>query len=102
MVYLSSTAINDLENILIGLMTWAKHPLSLEHAEKYVDDISNICYTLDTKPYHANTTYAIHKQYGTKVHTYKRNQRTVWYIIYDLDMYNNIYVQKIISNYQTY
>ncbi|GHT11517.1 hypothetical protein AGMMS4956_04650 [Bacteroidia bacterium] len=102
MVYYSSNVHNDLEQIRIGLLKWSKITLTEEFVAGYVESIKNVCDSLDAKSYHANTIYAIHKQYGTKVHTYKRNQRTVWYIIYDVDMYKNIYVHKIISNYQTH
>jgi hypothetical protein len=101
MVYYSNQAKIDLSGILIGLMEWDKHPLEFKHALQYVDDIYAICVSLEKKVYHANTVYSTHKLYGSKVHAYKRNQQTTWYIIYDLDRHGNVYINKIISNYQT-
>jgi hypothetical protein len=102
MVYINEVARKDLYNILVGLANWEKHPLELEHAEEYVDDITDICYTLDSQLYHANTVYPIHKCYGSKVYKYKRNPNTTWYIIYNLDKYDNVFVNKIISNHLTH
>ena len=82
-------------------MAWEKHPLELEHAIKYVSEIRNICDTLDSKAFHFNTKFSIHKRYGEKVHTYNRNKQTQWYIIYNLDQHGNVYIQKIISNHNT-
>ena len=101
MVYYSRQAKIDLSGILIGLMKWDKHPLEPKHALKYVDDIYAICANLDRKVYHANAVYSTHKLYGSKVHPYKRNQQTTWYIIYNLDLHGNVFINKIISNYQT-
>jgi hypothetical protein len=101
MVYYSHQAKTDLSGILIGLMEWPKHPLETKHALQYVDDIYAICDRLDAKFYHANTVYPIHKLYGSKIHAYKRNQQTTWYIIYNLDQHGNVFINKIMSNYQT-
>jgi hypothetical protein len=101
MVYYSNQAKIDLSNILIGLMEWPKHPLETKHALQYVDDIYAICDNLDMKTYHADTLYSIHKFHGSKIHAYKRNQQTIWYIIYDLDRHGNVFINKIMSNYQT-
>ena len=101
MVIYSLTAIDDLTDILFGLRNWTKHLISDEHALNYVDDISDICDKLDSKTFHFNTRYSIHKRYGEKVHTYRRSKKTVWYIIYNLDQHGNVYIQKIISNYKT-
>jgi hypothetical protein len=55
---------------------------------------------LDAKIFHSNAIYETHKRYGGKVHQYKRNASTIWYIIYNkIDA--NIYIEKIISNYMT-
>lgn len=101
MVYYSYPAKMDLSNILTGLMEWPKHPLETEHALQYVDDIFAVCDSLDMKIYHANTVYPVHKLYGSKVYTYKRNRQTTWYIIYNLDRHGNVFINKIMSNYQT-
>lgn len=60
-----------------------------------------VCDSPDMKIYHANTVYPVHKLYGSKVYTYKRNRQTTWYIIYNLDRHGNVFINKIMSNYQT-
>lgn len=101
MVYYSIQADNDLDNILEGLLTWKKFSLTREFCLSYVSDIIDICDSLDTKTQHFNAVYETHKQYGEKVHKYNRNKATTWYIIYDLDLFNNVYINKIISNHLT-
>ena len=101
MVLFSKVAITNLSDILTGLIGWKKHPLEVEHAMKYVSEIRRVCETLDTKTFHFNVLYASHKRFGEKVHTYRRNKNTIWYIIYNLDHHENVYIQRIISNYNT-
>jgi hypothetical protein len=101
MVYYSEQADNDLDDILEGLLTWRKYSLTREFCHSYLFDIIEICDNLDTKILHFDTFYEIHKRYGKKVHRYSRNKNTTWYIIYNIDSNNNIYINKIISNYQT-
>lgn len=102
MVIFSKSAIADLRDILYGLIYWKKHPLSFEHAQKYVDELTEDAKTICTKSFHKNAVYSIHKQYGEKVYLYRRNKNTIWYIIYDWDKNNCIaYINRIISNYKT-
>jgi hypothetical protein len=101
MVYYSKQADSDLDDILNGLLTWQKHTLTREFCLNYLSDIIDICDSLDTQIHHSDTLYETHKRYGKKVHKYMRNKNTVWYVIYDIDFYNNIYINKIISNYLT-
>jgi len=102
MVIYSEQFSQDLEDLLYGLVTWEKHPLSFEHAQLlYVEDIINIVDTLDTKTFHKSAVYATHLRYGSKVFPYSRNKQTTWYIIYNLDLHGNVYVNKIISNHLT-
>jgi hypothetical protein len=101
MVYINDTALNDLNDILDGLMMWKKHSLEPAHAENYVDDIVEFCYTLDKLQYHFSAQYEEHLKYGKFVCLYKRNYSTVWYIIYDKDLTGNIFINKIINNYMT-
>jgi hypothetical protein len=42
-----------------------------------------------------------HLKHGTYTYPYKRNQKTTWYIVYNIDLSGNIFVNKIISNYLT-
>ena len=102
MVLFSQLAENDLSNIFIGLSLWKKHPLEYEHAMNYVDDIVDLCESLDKTNHHFNTQFEMHKKYGKKVHCYNRNKNTTWYIIYDIDLSTNtIYIQHITSNHTT-
>ena len=101
MVYYSQQADIDLYNILTGLQKWGKHPLTYEHASQYVDDIVDECNALDKRYLHFSAEYPEHCDYGEFVFAYKRNQRTTWFVIYDIDDKKNIYIQKIISNYLT-
>jgi len=101
MVYYSKQADSDLDEILEGLLSWKKHTLTREFCLDYVSDIITVCDSLDTKTYHFDVVYEIHKHYGKKVHKYSRNNATTWYIIYDVDLLNNIYINKIINNHLT-
>lgn len=101
MVFFSEIADNNLKELLIGLIKWKKHPLERIHALAYVDDIVEVCLTLDSINHHSNTTHSIHKKYGKRIHRYRRNPQIVWYIIYDLDDHVNVLINKIMSNYVT-
>jgi len=101
MVFVSRQAKIDLDNIVMGLLEWEKVELTVPEVLQYVDDISDICYKLDDLLYHHPAKYKEHLMYGEYSHPYKRNRNTTWYIIYDIDLYNHIYVNKIISNYMT-
>jgi len=101
MVYYSKQAENDLDEILEGLLTWQKHTLTRDFCMNYVSDIIDICDGLNAETFHFDALYETHKCYGKKVHKYLRNKHTVWYIIYDIDDYNNVYINKIINNYLT-
>ena len=101
MVYISIQAKIDLDNIVIGLLEWDKITLSVPEVLRYVDDIADICYQLDGFIYHQKAKYKEHSKYGDYSYPYKRNKNTVWYIIYNIDSDNNIFINKIISNYLT-
>jgi hypothetical protein len=101
MVFINRQAKIDLDNIVIGLLEWNKVCLTVSEVMQYVDDIVDICYQLDTAIYHHRAKYKEHLKYGTYSCPYKRNKNTVWYIIYNIDSFDNIFVNKIISNYQT-
>ena len=101
MVYYNNKADSDLDNILEGLFTWQKHTLTRDFCLSYVSDIVDVCDSLDAKAFHLNASYETHKRYGEKVHKYVRNKSTTWYIIYDIDECNNVYINKIISNHMT-
>ena len=101
MVYYNPEARRDLGNILYGLLTWPKHPLEPEHAERYVRDIRKLCDIMDRKFFHEKSSYDIHIKYGDYVHRYKRNHNTCWYIIYNKDLFNNVFIERIMNNYLT-
>ena len=101
MVFYSEQVDHDIDEILEGLLDWNKIELSREFCLLYVNDIINTCDSLDTKIFHSNVVYETHKQYGNKVYTYKRNASTIWYIIYDVDEKDDIFINRIISNYMT-
>ena len=101
MVFYSIQADNDLDEILEGLLTWRKHTLTREFCLSYISEFIDVCDSLDKKTIHFNAVYDTHKLYGDKVHKYVRNKNTTWYIIYNIDLSNNVYINKIISNYLT-
>lgn len=102
MVFYSSRATMDLANIFDGLLTWKKHQIEYNHTVLYHNDIRDICETLDQTPFHFESKYRIHRQFGKKIFPYRRNRNTTWYIIYDYDKKNNIvYIQHIMPNHTT-
>lgn len=101
MVYYSAQADKDLDDIRNGLLLWEKFDLTAEFVFKYIDEIKYQCESIQRKAVHLKTEYQVHKQYGEKVHKYRRNANTLWYIIYNIDVSGNIYINKIISNYTT-
>lgn len=60
MVYYSKQARYDLVMVLKGLLVWKKHPLEFEHAISYVNDIEEVCESLDQPGFHFDTKYRIH------------------------------------------
>jgi len=100
-VSISRQAKIDLDNIVIGLLDWDKIVLTVDEVKQYVDDIVEIAYSLEKINVRFKATYNDHLKYGEFAHTYKRNNSTVWYIIYDIDENGNIFINKIISNYMT-
>ena len=105
MVFYKQSALDDIEQIFIGLLEWRTKDnnqlrMTFDEVWDYRNNLFDIGNTLDTLPYNAETKYEIHKQYGKYVHHYKRNRRTVWYFIYD-KIGENVFINKIISNYLT-
>ena len=101
MVYYSEQAEIDLDDIVTGMLQWEKHTLTFEHVMTYRYDLENACNALDKRYLHFSAEYPEHCEYGEYAFAYKRNQRTTWFVIYDIDDEKNIYIQKIISNYLT-
>ena len=101
-VIFSAQSEHDLSDIVTGLLLWEKVTITEEEALRYVDDIYFIAYTIPTLLYHQKCKYEIHRQCGEYNLKYRRNNRTTWYIIYDIDVYSNdVLIQRIISNYKT-
>ena len=94
----------DLENIFDGLLGWktsnGQYYMTNEEVINYHNDILDICESIDTISYHSCAKYADHLKYGDYVYTYKRNVKTIWYIIYNI-IDGNIFIEKIMNNYLT-
>ena len=101
MVFISRKAKIDLDNIVIGLLDWEKVILTVDEVNQYVDDIVEIAYSLDEKIVRFKATYNDHLKHGAYVYPYRRNAKTIWYIIYDIDNKGDIFINRIISNYMT-
>ncbi|HBL33297.1 MAG TPA: hypothetical protein DDZ96_05685 [Porphyromonadaceae bacterium] len=101
MVYIHEQVYADLDLVFNGMLHWNKAKLSFAFVEQYIDDIITHCYAIDRENYHFAAKYSEHKRYGAYIYRYRRNKQTIWYIIYDMDIYGNIFVNKIISNYTT-
>jgi hypothetical protein len=101
-VLFSKQSEQDLSNIVFGLLLWTKISITEEEALQYADDIYLIAHSIPHLSYHQKCKYHIHQQYGEYQLKYKRNKRTTWYIIYDIEPdYGNILINKIINNYLT-
>ncbi|MFM2291780.1 MAG: hypothetical protein RIS29_1593 [Bacteroidota bacterium] len=101
MVFYSERAKQDLNDIFNGLILWKRIILSRSHALEYHRSILNECNRLDKTIYHARCTYQQHKQYGRYVHHFRKSKHTTWYIIYNKDKFNNIFIQHLVSNHLT-
>ena len=100
-VYYSFQAAEDIENIFYGLVVWKKHPMNIIQVSDYVREIRKVCDNLKNTNFHRKCTYKIHQQYGIYLSTYRRTSSTIWYIVYNIDMQENIRIEKIINNYMT-
>ncbi len=101
MVYIHERIYTDLDLIYNGLFQWEKVELSFDFIEKYIDDLLTQCYEIANKNYHFLSQYPEHKTFGQYIHRYRRNNSTMWYLIYNTDLQGNIFVNKIISNHTT-
>ena len=104
MVAFNEQARIDLEDIFDGLLGWktpnGQYYMDNNEVVDYHDDILDICESLDTIHYHTRSKYLDHLQYGDYVYTYKRNSRTMWYVIYNIK-HSGIFVERIMNNYIT-
>jgi len=104
MVFFNKSALDDIEQVFIGLLEWHSHKqlrMTFDEVWNYRNSLFDVGNSLDMLSYHAETQYEIHKQYGKYVYRYDKNQRTQWYFIYDR-MEEDIFINKIINNYQTF
>ena len=102
MVFINREAKNDLNEIFSGLIVWKRITLELKYCVDYVNQIIDVCNTLDHLSVHFNSQYEDHKNQGEKIHKFKRTKNTTWYIIYDYDrLSNTVYVKRIMSNHTT-
>ena len=104
MVFYNAQARFDLQEIFDNLLMWTTPNLQIHlnyhEVVGYYNDIVDVCDSLDNISYHAKAKYRDHLKYGTYVYSYNRNKRTTWYIVYEKTD-NNIFINKIINNYQT-
>ena len=104
MIVISDEALLDLYDCVYALMypKYNNRPnLTEEDALAYRDDIINFIYSLADKTTHSDATFTDHKQQGKKVARYDRNNNTQYYIVYDLDTFHTIYVNRILTNHIT-
>jgi hypothetical protein len=101
MVFYKRNALRDIEQMRHGLLLWQRATLTKEFIHSYINDLRKVCESIDKKQTHSPATYRTHRRYGSFVHEYRRNRRTVWFIIYDIDVWGNAFINKIISNYMT-
>jgi len=105
MVFYNQSALDDIEQIFIGLLEWDTKDnkqvrMTFDEVWDYRNNLVSIGNTLDSLSYNAETQYEMHKQYGKYVYRYNKNQRTQWYFIYD-KVGENVFINKIINNYLT-
>jgi hypothetical protein len=105
MVFYNQTALDDVEEIFVGLLEWAtkdnQQPMmSFNEVWNYRNDLYKVGNSLDGLLYHSETKFEIHKRYGQYVYRYNRNSRTQWNFVYN-KVDNNVFINKIISNYLT-
>ena len=99
-VYLKRRAINNLKSIFKRLIISKTFPLSKNEAQEYINLIENQCFFIGNISIHKKTIHQEHKPFGVYVHRYKKNSNTTWYIIYNIDRFNNIIIKKILCNNQ--
>jgi len=105
MVFFKESALDDIEQIFIGLLEWHTKDnqqllMTFDEVWNYRNDLFNVGNSLNTLSYNTKAQYEMHKKYGQYVYRYDRNQRTQWYFIYD-KIDEDIFINKIISNYLT-
>ena len=105
MVFFSKSALEDIESLFVGLLEWKtkdnQQPImTFDEVWNYRNELFDAGNSLDHLLFHIEAKFETHKQFGKFICRYDRNLRTQWYFIYD-KVANNIFINKIISNYLT-
>ena len=103
MVFVKKRAYNDLERLRLALLKWDKVELTADFVLQYIQNIIDACFSLENLKLHIKSRYITHLRYGKYAFPFKqtKNSKTIQYIIYDIDKYDNIWIKKIISNHIT-
>ena len=105
MVFYSKRSQRDFVRIFKGLLKWGtknrQMRMTCKEVVNYRNDLYNKIQLIADKKIHKKTIYEEHRKFGNFVYSYRRNQRTVWYFIYDIKQNGDILIKKIISNYLT-
>jgi hypothetical protein len=100
----SDQSLNDLDDCLDTLMfpEYDNRPsLTYEEAIDYRDNIVAFALALPDRAIHTDCIYEIHKMYGEKAARYNRNKNTQYYIIYNIDIIGDIFIERIMTNHIT-
>lgn len=101
MIYVKKRATNDLVKLVIILMNNKKFPLTRDEAKEYVDMIVAEFPFIEKSIVRTKSSYDHHIKHGQYVWRYDKHDCIQWFIIYDMDKYENIIIKKIISNNKT-
>ena len=105
MVYYSKRSQKDFVRLFKGLLSWKtkNNQIRMDYDEvvQYREDLYAECLSIENLTYREKPRYFDHKKFGKFVHTYKRNNQTTWYIIYNILPNNDIVIKKIMNNYLT-
>ena len=101
MIYVKKRATNDLTRLVIRLVNYKDFPLTEDEAIEYVDKIVKEFDSLEKSVVRTKSSYDHHIKHGKYVWRYDKHYRIQWFIIYDIDKYENIVIKKILSNNKT-
>jgi hypothetical protein len=96
-VFFNEQSEQDLSDTVIGLLLWKKVTITEEEALRYADDVYEMAQSIPYLLQHKKCQYDAHEQYGKYQLKYRRNRRTTWYIIYDIEHNSgNILIELIV------
>jgi len=101
MIYVKKRASNDLKQIAQKLKNNKKYPLLHDEAKEYIYMIAAQFTVIEKSIVRTKSSYAHHIKHGKYVWRYDKHDRIQWFIIYDIDKYENILIKKILSNNKT-